>query len=1071
MFHPVDSAISWPEMEGRWLEWWREREIPQRYLEGDPDAPAFPFYEGPPTANGRPGVHHVLARIFKDVVLRYRRLRGYRLLGARGGWDTHGLPVEIEVEKELGFSGKGDIERYGIAEFNAKCRESVFRYVQDWERMTDRIAFWLDLDDAYITYDNNYIESCWWILRTLWERGLLYRDFRVSMHCPRCNTSLADHEVSMGFRDDVEDPSVWIKFRLLELDGALPAPLADLAPPVYVLAWTTTPWTLPANVALALAVDQPYVVIERTSDRLIVARALLELIFPEGGYTVLRTLRGSELAGLRYEPLFRGVPAPGDEVNWDNAYVTINDEIVSMEDGTGVVHIAPAYGDLEVGRRHGLPTLFSVNLEGNTLPDFAGFGQTFFKQADPLIVQNLDERGLLLRSGTTLHSYPFCWRCDTPLLYYAKSSWYIRTTAVKDRLIEGNQKINWYPAHVRDGRFGDWLANNIDWALSRERYWGTPLPIWQCEVCGHQECIGGVAELSDKSGRDLSDLDLHRPYVDDVTWSCAQCGGTMRRLPEVLDCWYDSGAMPYAQWHYPFQGQDLFQDSFPAQFISEAIDQTRGWFYSLHALSTLLFDQPCYLNCLCLGHVLDAEGQKMSKSRGNVVDPWTVLEAHGADPLRWYLFATVAPENPRRFSTELVGESLRRFLLTLWNTYSFFVLYANLDHWTPPSEPVRQDALTLMDRWLLARLNSLIGDVTRRMDAYDITGACRAIDGLVDDLSNWYVRLNRRRFWKAEDDADKNAAYHTLYLCLSTLAHLLAPFTPFVAEEIYQNLVGAQGNDKPASVHLSSWPAMDEQWLDEDLLEDMAVAMRVVRLGRAARRQAALKVRQPLRQLLVRPPYPRAGESLQRLQEVVLDELNVKELQLLEPGAAFESYTLKPNLPVVGPKYGRAVPAIRAALTALSDAAATGAARRLEQGTAISLTLADGSSVTLEPGELLVETSAPQGLSVVEGEDFLVALNTTLDEALILEGLSRELVRQVQESRKEAGLDVAERIHTYVAGASQQLQRAIHSHYEYIAGETLSLELYLEQPPAEAYHRTVSLDDQEILLGVLRVTA
>ena len=1067
MFHPVNSSVNWPEMEGRWQQWWQEQGTLQEYLYGEPNAPTFVFYEGPPTANGKPGVHHVLARVFKDVVLRYHRLKGERILGARGGWDTHGLPVEIEIEKELGFSGKGDIERYGIAEFNKKCRESAFRYIQDWERMTDRIAFWIDQQDAYITYTNDYIETGWWILRTLWDKGLLFRDYKVSMHCPRCHTSLADHEVSLGFRDEVEDPSVWIKFRLQTEDGSLPAPLADLPAPIYILAWTTTPWTLPANVALALAANEAYVVIERKEDRLIVAAARLAQLFPEEDYTTLRTLRGRDLAGLHYEPLFRGVPGPGDTVDWDTAYVTINDEIVSMEDGTGVVHIAPAYGDLEVGRRHGLPTLFSVDLDGRVLPNFAGFGGMFFKEADPVISQNLEDRGLLLESGRVTHAYPFCWRCGTPLLYYAKSSWYIRTTAVKDRLIAGNQQINWYPGHIRDGRFGDWLKNNVDWALSRERYWGTPLPIWQCDECGHQACIGGVAELSDKAGRDLSDLDLHRPYVDEITWTCEKCTGTMRRLPEVLDCWFDSGAMPYAQWHHPYGDKAVFEANYPADFISEAVDQTRGWFYSLHALSTLLFDQPCYKNVICLGLILDGEGLKMSKSRGNILDPWTVLEAHGADPLRWYLFTAGPPGNARRFSTDLVGDSLRRFLLTLWNTYSFFVLYANLDQWAPNSKFESRNS-NLMDKWLLARLTAVVDEATQAMDNYDITTACRAFDSFVDDLSNWYVRLNRRRFWKAGDDTDKEAAYTTLYTTLTTLARLLAPFTPFIAEELYQNLVRTQDADAPSSVHLTRWPAVEEAWRDDGLVADMAAAMRVVRMGRAVRRQAGLKVRQPLRRILVRPPHTQAGAAYQRLQESILDELNVKELQLLEPGAAFETYHLKPNLPVVGPKHGRAVPAIRAALANLSTADAAAAVGKLQAGESFPLPLPEGGPVHLGPDEVLVETAAPEGFYFAEDADLLVALDTTLDEALTMEGLARELVRQIQEARKEADLAVSDRITTYLAGASPLLTQAIEAHQDYILGETLSLDLHLKEPPAGAFQKTVTVEDEEHTLGVVK---
>ncbi len=1064
MFDTVNPSVDWPKMEEHWVQWWKEHDILHAYLEADEDRPSFVFYEGPPTANGKPGIHHVLARVFKDVVLRYRRLRGYRLLGARGGWDTHGLPVEIEVEKELGFTQKGEIERYGIAEFNQKCRESVFRYVREWEQMTDRIAFWLDLENAYITYTNDYIESGWWILKTLWERGRLYEDVKVTMHCPRCNTSLSAHEVAQGFQDDVEDPSVWVRFRIREENGHLPAPLDDIPAPVYILAWTTTPWTLPANVALAFAEEEPYVLIERQGERLILARARLEATFPEGDYRLLRTLSGRDLAGLYYEPLFRGVPAPGDRVNWQRAYLTITDEIVSLEDGTGVVHIAPAYGDLEVGARHDLPTLFSVDLDGTMLPDFEGFGGKFFKVADNDIMDNLEQRGLLLRRETTRHAYPFCWRCDTPLLYYAKGSWYIRTTAVKDRMIAENNKINWYPGHIRDGRFGKWLEGNVDWALSRERYWGTPLPIWRCASCGQQECIGSVAELSKKAGRDLSDLDLHRPYVDEVTWLCPDCGGTMERLPYVLDCWFDSGAMPYAQWGYPYRAREVFEKNFPADFISEAVDQTRGWFYSLHALATLLFDQLCYKNVICLGLILDAEGAKMSKSRGNVVEPWSVLDRHGADPLRWYLFTAGPPGNPRRFSVDLVGESLRQFLLTLWNTYSFLVLYANLDHWEPGEEPA---ALSLMDRWLLARLTDLTDQVTRRMDGYDITAACREIEQFVDDLSNWYVRLNRRRFWKAEDE-DKNAAYHTLYTALTTLAHLLAPFTPFVAEEVYQNLVRSCDPEAPLSVHLSRWPQVREEWADPALLEDMAMAMRVVRLGRAARRQAGIKVRQPLRRMVVRPPHKAAAASLQRLQEQVLEELNIKSLDLLEPGAAFETYHLRANLRLLGPSYGRQVPAIRAALEGLAGEAAAQAARTVQDGERLPLALADGSTLSLSPEEVLVETAAPAGFAVTEGEGFLVALETTLDRELVREGLARELVRQLQEARKEAGLEVSDRIHTYIVGASGDLAEAIAAHRADIATETLSLSLTQEEPPAGAYRKEAAVGEHTVTLGVLR---
>ncbi|HET9222716.1 MAG TPA: isoleucine--tRNA ligase, partial [Roseiflexaceae bacterium] len=768
MFQPVDTKVSFPQLEESILELWKQRQIVEKNLAGG--AEPFVFFEGPPTANGRPGLHHAISRIFKDTICRYRSMRGYKIVGRREGWDTHGLPVEIEVEKALGFRGKPDIERYGIAEFNARCRQSVWDYIQDWKAFTRRIAYWVS-EDAYITYENSYIESLWWIFRQLWDNGLLFRDYKVTMHCPRCGTSLSDHEVSLGFEDDVDDPSVWVRFRVT--NDQRPTTNDRLAPELTgasFLAWTTTPWTLPANVALAIKPDADYAVVQQDGERLIMAAALVPTVLGEDA-AIEKTYRGSDLVGLRYENLFEGIPGPGDTVDWGSAYRVIADDFVSLEDGTGVVHIAPAYGDLEIGRKHGLPTLFSVDLSGLVLPEFGElpFTGKFFKDADPDITQNLKERGLLFRSGRVKHSYPFCWRCGTPLLYYAKRSWYIRTTAKKSVLIANNEQVNWVPEHIKEGRFGNWLQNNIDWAISRERYWGTPLPIWISDDGQHIECIGSLAELEQKAGRSLKDLDLHRPYVDEITWQAPDGHGTMRRIPDVADCWYDSGAMPVAQLHYPFENQELFAVAGQADYICEAVDQTRGWFYTLHALSTLLFDRPAFKNVICLGHILDGEGQKMSKSRGNVVDPWSVLGEQGADALRWYLFTASPPGSPRRFSGALVGESLRKFLLTLWNTYAFFVTYANLDGWQPAAADggwemgVSENSPSPIDRWALARLNALVRDVTANLETYDVTGAARDIEAFVDELSNWYVRRNRRRFWKAEDDADKQAAYQTLY--------------------------------------------------------------------------------------------------------------------------------------------------------------------------------------------------------------------------------------------------------------------------------------------------------------------
>ena len=1089
-FKEVDPKVSFPQLEQAIGQWWKEHDIARKALASGDRSRPFIFFEGPPTANGRPGVHHIEARVSKDIVIRYRRMRGHQIVGARGGWDTHGLPVEIEVEKELGFRGKPDIEKYGIAEFNRACKESVWRYIQEWERMTDRIAFWIDLEHPYVTYHNEYIESLWWIMKTFWDQGLLFRDYKVTMHCPRCGTSLSDHEVAQGFEDNVDDPSVWVRFRHRPSHHALDEQLASAS----FLAWTTTPWTLPANIALAVHPFAHYVLVEYdggpTPERIVLAEALAAEVLGEGTFTVLATFRGDELRDVRYEPLFMGVPAPGETLDLEQAYRVVADEFVSLEDGTGIVHIAPAYGDLEIGRKYGLPTVFSVDLAGNTLPEFdaLGFGRMFFKEADPLITRNLEERGLLFRSSRVKHSYPFCWRCGTPLLYYAKPSWYIRTTARKERLLANNEQIYWVPEHIKHGRFGNWLENNIDWALSRERYWGTPLPIWVCDACSHVEVVGSVKELEARAGRDLSGLDLHRPYVDQVTWTCAACGqGTARRIPDVADCWFDSGAMPVAQWHYPFENQELFAVAGQADFISEGIDQTRGWFYTLHAVSTLLFDRPAFKNVICLGHILDINGEKMSKSRGNVVDPWLLLDRYGTDAVRWYMYASGPPYNPRRFAPEQVGEMLRQFMLTLWNTYAFFVTYANLDGWAPSrmqnaerskenpegSESIHPSAFAILhspiDRWALARLNALVRDVTAMFEAYDIHGPAKAIEHFVDDLSNWYVRRNRRRFWKAEDDADKQAAYLTLYTCLTTLARLLAPFMPYVSEALYRNLVAEQDPSAPESVHLATWPEADEGLIDEQLLAETALLMDVVSLGRAARRSAGIKVRQPLRELWVRVPTPAAAAGLRRFEAELRDELNVKAVRYLDSSAAFVEYRFKPNLRLVGRKYGRLVPALTTALRALSGDAAQAAARAVEAGQPLTLT-ADGQALELLPEEVLVETSSPEGYAVAEDAGVLVALDTTVTPELRREGLARELVRNIQDARKNAGLAIADRIVVYLGGADgdRELESVVQEWGDYIRAETLADELVLAAPVSGAHVEALELDGRAIRIGVAR---
>ncbi|CAA9304403.1 MAG: Isoleucyl-tRNA synthetase [uncultured Chloroflexi bacterium] len=1086
-FQEVDPKVSFPRLEQDVREWWVAQSIVKKALaHGDRERP-FVFFEGPPTANGRPGVHHIESRASKDIILRYRRMRGQYVIGARGGWDTHGLPVELEVEKELGFSGKPDIERYGIAAFNEACRKSVWRYTDEWERMTDRVAFWVDLEDAYVTYHNSYIESLWWILKTLWDKDLLFRDYKVTMHCPRCGTSLSDHEVSLGFEDDVDDPSVWLRFNVRPSGHALDEQLDGAA----FIAWTTTPWTLPANVALAVNPSAAYVLVQRTAEgtgatatghdgqheteRLLLAEALAPVVLGEHGHEVLGHFQGSDLVGLRYERLFDGVPAQGQQVDLDQAYRVIADDFVSLEDGTGIVHIAPAYGDLEVGRKYGLPTLFSVDLAGKTLPEFEslGFAGLFFKDADPLITRNLRERGLLFRSGRVKHSYPFCWRCKTPLLYYAKPSWYIRTTARKDALLANNEQVQWVPQHIQHGRFGNWLENNVDWALSRERYWGTPLPIWVCDACGDTTVAGSVKEMSDRAGRDLSELDLHRPYVDDITWSCTKegCSGTQRRIPDVADCWFDSGAMPIAQWHYPFEHQDIFQAAGKAEFISEAIDQTRGWFYTLHALSTLLFDRPAFSNVICLGHILDTKGQKMSKSRGNVVEPADLLETYGADATRWYMYASNPPYQPRRFSPDHVGEVLRQFMLTLWNTYSFFITYANLDRWQPPagSDPLAGVELQPIDRWVLARLNALTRDVTSMLDGYDIHGPAKEIEKFVDELSNWYVRRNRRRFWKSEVDADKQAAFATLYTCLTTVARLVAPFMPYLSEAIYRNLVASQDSSAAESVHVAAWPEVNQSLVDDELLAATALLLETVSLGRSARRTAGQRIRQPLAEVVVSAPRdPKGAERLRRFEDELRDELNVKQVRFLDVGGGLVVQRLKANLPVVGRRYGKQVPALRQALEALVGPEANAAAGEVRAARPFEL-LVDGATIQVQPDEVLVEASSPPGYTVAESDGLLVALNTEISAALRLEGQARDLVRYVQDARKAANLAITDRIDvTLQPSAGLELESLLRAHGEYVKAETLSNSISVGHPAAGAHTAGAELDGGSVVVGFSR---
>ncbi len=1039
MFQKAPSKVAFPQLEEDILRFWKEHGIFDKSVEIRQRGPHYTFYEGPPTANGSPGVHHVLSRLYKDVICRYKTMRGHHV-PRKAGWDTHGLPVELEVESSLAFTNKAQIEEYGIARFNEHCRQSAFKYIKEWEAMTERIGCWLDMEHPYITLDNGYIESCWGIVKNLWDKGMIYQGYKVTPHCPRCGTSLSSHEVALGYKDDTEDPSVYIKFKVPEkvVSGYLSKFGADCNLPTYLLAWTTTPWTLPGNTALAVAPEADYAFvktnIENESEQLILAEALLNNVLT-GQYEILGTCRGKELVGERlkgkgveYEPLYilpeefyqkfggiinetNGI-APyvagmlvnaaltGDENFW-----LIAEDFVSLSEGTGIVHVAPAFGevDYKAGYSKGLHFVQPVDEQGIMSGDPI-FAAKFVKDADPLILDDLKSRGLLFRNEKIRHTYPFCWRCEAPLLYYAKQTWYVRTTAIKDRLISGNEEINWYPDYIKHGRFGDWLENNVDWAFSRERYWGTPLNIWHCSSCGKYECVESVAELEAKSKLSglTTALDLHRPYVDEIIFACPECGGDMQRVPEVIDCWFDSGAMPIAQWHYPFENSDKFEQNFPAEFVCEAVDQTRGWFYSLHAISTLLYDRPCFKNVICLGHVVDARGEKMSKSKGNVIDPWAVVNSHGADALRWYMLVSAPGEDKHRFVTKMLAETERKFLLTLWNTYSFFTLYANIDCFVP--QPQALLCPSLLDDWIISELNRLIVEATEALDNYNPSSAARKIENFVDDLSNWYVRRSRRRFWKSESDADKLAAYTTLYNCLVTLSQLLAPLTPFIAEELYQKLVRSVDPKAEESVHLTDFPVAAETKINDKLNNDVELAMKISSLGRSARAKAGIKVRQPLEKAVVKVGSEGEKRALDRVATEILEEINVKQL----------------------------------------------------------VTLAETKDLAEVP-------SIMPGYSVASDAKYWVAMSTELTPELVAEGVSRELVRHLQSMRRTARFDIADHIITYYQ-AEEPIKQVMIAFAGYIKQETLSQELVDNSPPEGAYIEKHRISGSDILLAVKKVT-
>jgi isoleucyl-tRNA synthetase len=1053
-FDPVDPKQSFPELEERVLERWRGADVFERSLANRAEAEVWSFYEGPPTANGRPGSHHVLARVFKDVYPRYKTMCGYRV-PRKAGWDCHGLPVELEVEKQLGIASKQEIEELGIAEFNRRCRESVFEYVEEWNRLTERIGFWIDLDDPYVTLEDDYIESVWWSLRKLWDDGRLYEGHKVVPYCPRDGTPLSSHEVAQGYKD-VEDPSIYVRFPLLDADGSEAGE--------SLLVWTTTPWTLPGNVAVAVAPAVTYARAKVGAETLIVAEPLVEKVLGEEA-EILDRFPGADLVDRRYRgPVFAlsdGGPA--------DAFRVVGGDFVTTDDGTGLVHIAPAFGedDYRVAAENGIfDSTDSATLYNPVKPDgtfdrrVAGFEGEFVKDAEVTrgLIADLEQRGLLFREQVYEHSYPHCWRCGTPLLYYATSSWYVATSQAREQLLANNEEIGWHPEHVKHGRFGKWLEGNVDWALSRDRYWGTPLPIWECggEDCDGRFCAGSVAELRERSGGEVP-ADLHRPYIDEVTVACEKCGGEMRRVESVIDTWYDSGAMPFAQFHYPFENEAEFEERFPADYICEAQDQTRGWFYTLLAESTLLFGTSSYRNCVCLGLILDPEGQKMSKTRGNVVDPWDVLSTHGADAFRWYYLTAQQPWAGYRFSIDTVGESVRQFLLTLWNTYSFWVLYANAENLGPadfsgPPEPTND-----LDRWALSRLQATVATVRERMDEFDCTAAGRTIAEFVEELSNWYVRLSRRRFW----DGDR-AAFAVLRHCLLEAAALLAPFIPFLADEIHLNLAdGALGlaGENPDSVHLRDYPRLDPAFADPELETAMAAVRLTVELGRAARAQAKAKVRQPLRRaVIVANEAERA--AIEARVELVTAELNVKELDFVSDESELVSYTAKPNYRALGPRFGKKMPQVAAAVEAL-DAAHVAAV--LADGGEVGIAI-DGSDHTLGPDDVTLALQPLEGYEVEAEAGHAVALQLELDDELRREGLAREIVHAVQIARKEAGLEITDRIDLALAG-DEELLAAARAHQEYLAGEVLATSVAYD---GESEGAITKIDDRDLRIAVIR---
>lgn len=1041
MYKKVSTTLDFVPREKEVLDFWKEIGIVRAVTEHRKGGAPFTFYDGPPTANGKPHIGHILTRCIKDLIPHYKNMQGFDVL-RKAGWDTHGLPVELEVERQLGLDGKEQIEAYGVEEFIQKCKESVWKYKSEWEEMSDRVAFWADMEQPYVTYENDYIESEWWALKQIFDKGLLYQGHKTVPYCPRCGTALSSHEVAQGYQD-VEDTSATAKFRIKGEENA------------YVLAWTTTPWTLPSNVALCVNADEQYARVKVGEETYTLAEALLDSVLGEGQYELLSTCPGRDLVGMEYQPLF-DLP-----LNFGNrkGFRIVSDPYVTLDDGTGIVHIAPAFGedDSRLGRIWELPFVQLVDEKGHMCGGTPWDG-VYVKDADFQIIDALKESGLLFSADKFQHNYPFCWRCHMPLLYYARKSWFIKMTQVKEKLADFNRRVNWIPDNIKEGRMGNFIDNVIDWGISRERYWGTPLPIWICKDCGHTHCVGSRAELREM-GRDVpADIELHKPYIDKITLTCPQCGKDMQREPEVIDCWFDSGAMPFAQWHYPFKNKEIFEKSYPADFISEAVDQTRGWFYTLLAISTCLFDDPAFLNCIVMGHVQDKDGRKMSKHLGNVVDPWTVLNKQGADAVRWYFFTSSMPWLPNRFYDEAVNESQRKFMGTFWNTYAFYVLYAEIDGFDPNEYVLRRENLSEMDRWALSRLHTVVAEVTAYLDNYRITEAARLLQSFMDDLSNWYVRRCRERFWGNDMTPDKEAAYMTLYTVLETFNRLCAPFIPFMTETIYQNIVRVVNENALPSVHLCDYPKADASFVDAGLEANMKRVLEIVVLGRAARNNAAIKNRQPLACMYVQ------GEPLPEGYVAILsEELNVKSVRFVQDASSFVSYRAKPQLKTLGPRYGKVLPGISAHLG--GEGVGDRVVASHNAGDAYVFTL-DGQEISLSKEDVLIEPMQKEGFISVTDRDLSVVLDTNLTDALVEEGFVRELVSKLQTMRKEAGFEVTDHIRISYAG-SARIDDIMNRFGSLVQADTLADVLAAGTPAG--YVKEWDINGENVTLGVEKV--